>query len=82
MWQHPFTRRHLRAVASDFGAGHLPGHLDEDELIPLINDRAKGLRVVPPVSKVLACGDLGVGAMASVPDIVEAVSAFIPSGLD
>jgi phosphopantothenoylcysteine decarboxylase len=82
MWQHPFTRRHLRAVASEFGAGHLPGHLDEDELIPLINDRAKGLRVVPPVSKLLACGDLGVGAMASVPDIVGAVSGVIKTGLD
>jgi phosphopantothenoylcysteine decarboxylase len=22
MWQHPFTRRHLRALAADFGGGH------------------------------------------------------------
>jgi phosphopantothenoylcysteine decarboxylase len=82
MWQHPFTRRHLRSLAADFGAGHLPGHLDEDDLIPLINDRANGLRVVPPVSKVLACGDLGVGAMAAVPDIVSAVAAVLKSGVD
>jgi phosphopantothenoylcysteine decarboxylase len=73
MWQHPFTRRHLRSVAADFGAGHLPGHLSEDDLIPLMNDRCKGLRVVPPVSKELACGDIGVGAMGSVADIVTAV---------
>lgn len=73
MWQHPFTRRHLRSVAADFGAGHLPGHLSEDDLLPLMNDRCKGLRVVPPVSKELACGDIGVGAMGSVADIVAAI---------
>src|SRR5262249_17343945 len=28
MWQHPLTRRHLRCLAADAGAGHLPGHLD------------------------------------------------------
>jgi phosphopantothenoylcysteine decarboxylase len=73
MWQHPFTRRHLRSVAADFGGGHLPGHLDEDQLVPLINDRCQGLRVVPPVSKLLACGDVGVGAMAAVAEVVAAV---------
>lgn len=77
MWQHPFTRRHLRSLAADFGAGHLPGHLDEDQLVPLMNDRCKGLRVVPPVSKQLACGDVGVGAMAAVPDVVAAVVALV-----
>lgn len=74
MWENSFTRRHLRSIAADFGAGHLPGHLDQDQMIPLMNDRCKGLRVVAPVSKALACGDVGVGAMASVADIVEAVS--------
>lgn len=72
MWQHPFTRRHLRAIAADFGAGHIPGHLADADLIRQINDRAKGLRVVPPVEKELACGDVGIGAMAAVADIVAA----------
>mmetsp|Transcript_29312 Transcript_29312/g.95534 ORF Transcript_29312/g.95534 Transcript_29312/m.95534 type:complete len:203 (+) Transcript_29312:346-954(+) len=31
-----------------------------------------GARVVPPVAKTLACGDVGVGAMASVDDIAAA----------
>jgi len=75
MWQHPFTRRHLRAIAADFGAGHIPGHLADADLIRQINDRAKGLRIVPPVEKELACGDTGVGAMATVADIVAAVSS-------
>lgn len=30
-------------------------------------------RVVPPVMKTLACGDLGIGAMAEIEDIVRAV---------
>jgi phosphopantothenoylcysteine decarboxylase len=76
MWQSRFTGRHLRAVAADFGAGHVPGHLSLDDLIRQINDRAAGLRIVPPVAKQLACGDVGVGAMAEVADIVAAVSGF------
>jgi phosphopantothenoylcysteine decarboxylase len=74
MWQHAFTRRHLRALAADFGGGHFPGHLDEDQLIPQINERCLGLRVVPPVSKQLACGDTGIGAMAAVADIAATVA--------
>lgn len=73
MWQHPFTRRHLRAIAADFGGGHIPGHFDEDAILPVINDRCKGLRVVAPVSKTLACGDVGIGAMGSVEEIVRTV---------
>lgn len=76
MWRHPFTRRHLRSVGADFGAGHVPGHLEAPELIAQINDRAKGLRVVPPVEKLLACGDTGIGAMAAVADIVAACGAL------
>ena len=77
MWQHPFTRKHLRAVAADFGAGHVPGHLDGEALVAQINDRAKGLRIVGPISKQLACGDVGVGAMAEVPEVVAAVAAAV-----
>ena len=46
MWQHPFTRRHLRAIAADVGAAHIPGHLDDEQLIAQINDRSKTLRIV------------------------------------
>ncbi len=73
MWEHPFTRKHLRAVAADFGTGDLPPGLSEEELVAAINDRAKGLRIVGPISKRLACGDVGVGAMAEVPEVVAAV---------
>ena len=74
MWDHPFTRRHLRSLGADFGAGHVPGHLGLPDLIAQINARAKGFRVVPPVEKLLACGDVGVGAMAGVGEVVDAVA--------
>ncbi len=37
------------------------------------------VRIVVPVSKKLACGDVGVGAMASVTDIAAAVAAVLGS---
>ncbi|MBM3978951.1 MAG: phosphopantothenoylcysteine decarboxylase [Planctomycetes bacterium] len=77
MWEHPFTRRHLRALAADAGAGHIPAHLADDALIQQINDRSPTLRVVGPITKALACGDTGIGAMAEVPDIVAAVQAIL-----
>lgn len=32
---------------------------------------ARGVKIVPPVAKTLACGDLGMGAMATPPEIVR-----------
>ena len=43
MWQHSFTRRHLRAIAADFGAAHIPAHLEDEQLIAQINDRSQAL---------------------------------------
>lgn len=77
MWQHPFTRRHLRAIAADAGAGHIPAHLADDALIQQINDRSPTLRVVAPVTKQLACGDTGTGALADVADIAAAVQFML-----
>lgn len=37
----------------------------------------RGVRVVPPVSKKLACGDTGLGAMAEVADVVEAAVGLL-----
>jgi phosphopantothenoylcysteine decarboxylase len=76
MWQHPFTRRHLRAIAADFGAAHIPAHLVDEQLIAQINDRAKRLRIISPVVKELACGDVGMGGLAEVESIVAAVNAM------
>ena len=62
---------------SNFGAAHIPAHFDEETLIAQINDRAKNLRIVAPISKLLACGDIGVGAMAEVDAVVAAVESML-----
>jgi phosphopantothenoylcysteine decarboxylase len=81
MWQHPFTKKHLRSIGADFGAGHVPGHLQDSDLINQINDRAKKIRIVAPISKELACGDVGIGAMAEVPTILADVQQLLESSL-
>jgi phosphopantothenoylcysteine decarboxylase len=77
MWDHPLTRRHLRALAADAGAGHVPGHLDGAATLAQINARSRTFRIVGPQVKVLACGDLGDGAMADVADIVAAAGELL-----
>jgi phosphopantothenoylcysteine decarboxylase len=69
MWEHPLTVRHLRQVAGE----DAPAGLDAEGLMEWINRHHPTLRVVPPVSKLLACGDTGVGALAAVDAIVAAV---------
>jgi phosphopantothenoylcysteine decarboxylase len=73
MWDHPLTTRHLRQLASNASAGDVPADLDLEMLMDWINQHRAKLHVVPPVSKRLACGDVGVGALASVDEIVAAV---------
>jgi phosphopantothenoylcysteine decarboxylase len=72
MWEHALTRRHLCQLAADQGAPP-PPTISLEALPGWINSYCQRLRIVPPVSKVLACGDEGVGALAPVEDIVAAV---------
>ena len=74
MWEHRLTDRHLQQLGADFGAGEAPSDLDRDQLVAWINQHCARLRVVAPVSKRLACGDVGVGGMAAVDEIVAAVA--------
>lgn len=77
MWLNPLTRKHLRSLAADFGVDEISVDLDEEGLMQQINDHAENLKIVPPISKRLACGDLGVGAMAEVDTIVETAVAML-----
>ena len=77
MWEHPLTARHLRQLAADAGAGAAPAGLALDEVVAWINGACPRLRLVAPQSKRLACGDVGVGALADLPDIVAAVGALL-----
>jgi len=42
---------------------------------------ARGVHMVPPVSKLLACGDTGMGAMAPVDAVVDAALQFLQEHL-
>jgi phosphopantothenoylcysteine decarboxylase len=77
MWEHPLTSRHLRQLATDAGVGDPPPDLDLIDLVTWLNANCPMLRVVPPQSKRLACDDVGVGAMASLEDIVAALGSVL-----
>jgi phosphopantothenoylcysteine decarboxylase len=78
MWQHPLTSRHLGQLAADAGAPAPPG-LSLDDLAGWINTHCRRLRLVAPVSKMLACGDEGVGALAPVDEVIAALTDLLPA---
>jgi len=83
MWEHPLTARHLRQLATDAVRRDPPAGLTAEQLIDWINANSTKLRIVGPVTKRLACGDVGIGAMAEVDEIVAAVvatAALSPEG--
>jgi phosphopantothenoylcysteine decarboxylase len=79
MWEHALTRRHLRQLAADASTREVPADLDLPSLVDWINEACPTLRIVPPQSKRLACGDLGVGALAEIEELVAAVGLLAPS---
>jgi phosphopantothenoylcysteine decarboxylase len=76
MWEHPLTTRHLRQLAEGEGPAP-PADLPLDALVEWMNRHCRRLRVVAPVSRVLACGDEGVGALASPEEIVAVVGEML-----
>jgi phosphopantothenoylcysteine decarboxylase len=78
MWEHRLTAQHLLTIAANTGAAPLPADpLSPPEAVEWVNRAGLPLRVVPPQSKRLACGDVGVGALAGVEAIVEAVNQLL-----
>ncbi len=75
MWENPLTRRHLLQLAELHRAEVTEAPYDLDRLIELLNGKCPNLRVVAPQSKRLACGDVGIGAMAELDEIVNAVAS-------
>lgn len=73
MWEHPLTARHLRQLAADAAGREPPDELAAEQLLDWMNANSQRLRVVGPITKRLACGDVGVGAMAEVDAVVAAV---------
>jgi phosphopantothenoylcysteine decarboxylase len=79
MWQHPATARHLRQLAADAGLQTIPQGGDPQSVVDVINASALSLRVIAPESRELACGDVGVGAMAVPERVAAAVDEQIRS---
>jgi phosphopantothenoylcysteine decarboxylase len=73
MWEHPLTRRHLIQVAADAGVSGAPPAGDAGALVDWVNRSCPRLRLAAPQEKRLACGDVGLGAMAD----VEAIAALV-----
>jgi len=69
MWEHPVTHEHLGVL-----------HTRHDRSRPMTQNNpridAQNFAIVNPAKKQLACGTTGVGAMADIKDIVEAVKVL------
>ncbi len=73
MWDSPITARHLRQLLEDRAGGPVPGAWSLDEAPSIFAAHAPGIILVPPQAKRLACGDIGMGAMAEVVQVAESV---------
>ncbi|MDZ4782349.1 MAG: flavoprotein [Planctomycetia bacterium] len=76
MWEHPATRRQLAQLAADYGVPVTEGS-DLDAILEAAQSHAGTLTIVAPQVKELACGDIGLGAMADVEAIVFATQAAL-----
>lgn len=77
MWQHPATARHLRQLAADAGIVDLPIGVSPEDLAEGINAAHGPLHILAPESRQLACGDIGIGALAAPERIIAAVNGMV-----
>ncbi len=80
MWENPLTRRHFKQLLENqriHGPEDAEGPWYLIEWLEGLNQRPLRLMIIPPLEKELACGDVGVGAMADVPQLVSAVDAML-----
>jgi phosphopantothenoylcysteine decarboxylase len=74
MWESPATERHLGQLLLDRGGlPALPAGWSLTSAAEQFARLAPNVVLVPPQAKRLACGDIGIGAMAEVAAIAEAV---------
>ena len=77
MWRQSVTARCLRQLALDAGAPPAPPEMREDDLVDWINAHCPRLHVAAPESRRLACGDIGVGALADPDALVGVVQSLL-----
>jgi phosphopantothenoylcysteine decarboxylase len=77
MWQSALTCRHLGQILLDHGTlSALPSDFRLEHADEHFARHASKLILIPPQSKRLACGDVGMGAMAEVTRIAEVVRGW------
>jgi phosphopantothenoylcysteine decarboxylase len=79
MWDSPVTHRHLKQILIDRGDGLARDDWTLAEADAVFARHAPGIVLVPPQAKRLACGDVGLGAMAEVAAIAEVVRGVLDS---
>lgn len=76
MWEHPLTQQQLSQIQSFWR--HTPDSAVTNTATSSTHDAATcGVVIVPPQSKLLACGEIGVGALADVTAILQSVRAVL-----
>ena len=73
MWDSPVTQRHLGQILTDRGGGGPIVSWTLADAPSVFARHVPGITLVAPGSKRLACGDVGIGAMAEVAAILAAV---------
>ena len=73
MWEHPATKRHFATLLADHADAAVAGDWTLDEVDVIFARLAPHIVIIPPQVKRLACGDVGIGAMAEVAKIAEIV---------
>ncbi len=76
MWESPVTLRHLHLLLQDRTGAIVPSGWTLDEAPAVFARHAPRIILIPPQAKRLACGDVGVGAMAEVGAIAEVVRGW------
>ena len=76
MWESPVTLRHLRQVFEDHAGRAWEAAWTLDDAAAAFAAHSPRILLIPPQAKRLACGDVGMGAMAEVVTIAEAVRAW------
>ncbi|KAG7362102.1 phosphopantothenoylcysteine decarboxylase [Nitzschia inconspicua] len=74
MWNHPLTKSQLQTIQGFWNASRPVSSPNVDP-----NSTENGIQIIAPEVKVLACGETGDGALASVTEIVRVVGRFISS---
>ncbi len=73
MWESPVTLRHLGQLLADHARAPVTSGWSLEEAAAAFARHAPRIVLVPPEARRLACGDVGMGAMAEVTRIAETV---------